>query len=96
MTLDQDSIVPLNTINEMEKSPKFQDPSTGMLTMQYSDPNWTEQQRRQELKPINAPDDLRLRVISSGNLIRTKVWNLVGGLMNGCLLTKLILILMLK
>jgi rhamnosyltransferase len=79
MTLDQDSIVPLNTINEMEKSPKFQDPSTGMLTMQYSDPNWTEHQRRQELKPTNAPDDLRLRVISSGNLIRTKVWNLVGG-----------------
>ncbi|KRM86263.1 glycosyltransferase [Liquorilactobacillus vini] len=79
MTLDQDSIVPLNAINEMEKSPKFQDSSTGILTMQYFDPNWTKQQQQQKLKPIDAPDDLRLRVISSGNLIRTKVWNLVGG-----------------
>lgn len=79
MMLDQDSVVPLNTINEMENSPKFQDLSTGILTMQYCDPNWTKEQQKHELKSVNAPDDLRLRVISSGNLVRVKVWNSVGG-----------------
>ncbi|MFT8606434.1 MAG: glycosyltransferase family 2 protein [Liquorilactobacillus ghanensis] len=79
LTLDQDTAIPADTVAKMRASKKFNDHSTGILAMKYYDPNWKKTQIERVTKKQKEAETLKWRIISSGNLVRTAVWNLVGG-----------------
>lgn len=78
ITLDQDSIVPLDMVSKYTHSKEFNDETTGILALQYLDPTWNEVQRRAKLKS-KLKNTEEIRVIASGNMVRIDAWRKVGG-----------------
>lgn len=81
LTLDQDSLVPKNTISTYLQSKKIRNKTTGIITSRYYDRNWSSSQK----KAIMGTTDGLLKatqkkfVISSGNLVRVSAWKAVSG-----------------
>jgi rhamnosyltransferase len=79
LTLDQDTMIPLDTVKKMQASKKFSDASTAILAMKYYDPDWKSAQIKRVTEKQRENETQKWRIISSGNLVRTDVWNLVDG-----------------
>ncbi|MFT8869625.1 glycosyltransferase, partial [Liquorilactobacillus nagelii] len=79
LTLDQDTMVPFDTVKKMRASKKFKDSSTAILAMKYYDPDWKSAQIKRVTEKQRENETQKWRIISSGNLVRTDVWNLVDG-----------------
>lgn len=78
LTLDQDSVIPANLVEEFRNSKYFIDSNTGIIAAQYDDPNWTETQRSFKLE-TDAMATKKTMVIASGNLVRYEAWVKSGG-----------------
>lgn len=79
LTLDQDTMVPFDTVKKMRASKKFKDSSTAILAMKYYDPSWKPAQIKRATEKQKETETQKWRIISSGNLVRTDIWNLVDG-----------------
>lgn len=79
LTLDQDTMVPFDTVKKMRASKKFKDSSTAILAMKYYDSSWKPAQIKRATEKQKETETQKWRIISSGNLVRTDIWNLVDG-----------------
>lgn len=79
LTLDQDSVIPEDTISEYLRSNKLSDNNTGIVTAKYYDRNWTSVQREALVYAGEQSVIEKKLVISSGNLVRVSAWDKVGG-----------------
>lgn len=72
-------MVPFDTVKKMRASKKFKDSSTAILAMKYYDPSWKPAQIKRATEKQKETETQKWRIISSGNLVRTDIWNLVDG-----------------
>jgi len=79
LTLDQDSVIPVNTVRTYLESKKIEDNTTGIITAKYCDPNWTEEQKNALIDDSIQGVNEKKFVISSGNLVRVSAWKRVHG-----------------
>ncbi|MEE6711920.1 glycosyltransferase [Pediococcus acidilactici] len=79
LTLDQDSLLPDNTMYEFELTGKMNDVDTGIIAASYFDKNWTETQKRALVYQGNESVIEKKFVISSGNLVNVVAWREVRG-----------------
>lgn len=77
LTLDQDSIIPLNMIEAFIKSQKLKN-DTGIITPAYTDENWNGKKKLNK-QANNIVITRKNLVISSGNLVNVKAWETVDG-----------------
>lgn len=78
LTLDQDSILPGDTISKFQKSRAIKKEDTGIIAGQNNDLSWTSAQRDARIKSKTG-EIIRTRAISSGNLVRISAWSRVNG-----------------
>lgn len=78
VTLDQDSIVPKNMVEQYVNSIEYKKDDTGILALQFCDPEWNDSLKKIKLKSFEI-NTLEKRVIASGNLVRIKAWRDVEG-----------------
>lgn len=79
LTLDQDSLIPENTIKAYLDSDLMNDPQNAIITIGYYDRNWTDEQKRSLVYQGSDPYIEKRFVISSGNLVRISAWFRVSG-----------------
>lgn len=79
LTMDQDSILAHNSVQEMLLTKEAGQNTTGILTPRYIDMNWTDSQRKNEDLKISGNVQEMETVISSGNLVSMEAWCAVGG-----------------
>lgn len=79
LTLDQDSLIPRNTIEEYLKTELTIDSSTAIITAIYLDRDWNEKQMKSLVYQGKESIVEKKFVISSGNLVRVSAWATVLG-----------------
>ncbi|MCI1593403.1 glycosyltransferase [Heyndrickxia oleronia] len=79
LTLDQDSIIPKNMMEEYMASGKMLETNTGIITGTYFDRKWTQVQKRHLSYQGNDSFSEKKMVISSGNLVKVSAWEKVSG-----------------
>lgn len=78
LTLDQDTLIPDGMISTYTHTISFESETTGILAAQFIDPSWTEAQRHSQLETGSKVTE-KLRVLSSGNLVKVAAWRACGG-----------------
>lgn len=79
LTLDQDTVVPTNIVDEYIHSKEFHNSETAILSGQYLDDRWSQTVKN---KRLDASQKLAVKVnmvIASGNLVRIAAWKAVDG-----------------
>ncbi|NBA11172.1 glycosyltransferase [Weissella confusa] len=79
LTLDQDSVMPVDAVEKFINSNAFTRKETGLIAAQYDDPNWTEEQRNDKLDNSGRQEIQKKMVIASGNLVKVSAWEKVQG-----------------
>lgn len=79
LTLDQDSLIPLNTVKKFQESQKMKQIDTGIIALSYFDRNWSDEQKKVFKNSDGKNVEEKDFVISSGNLVNVFAWNMVNG-----------------
>lgn len=79
LILDQDSIVPKNTIEVYRKTRQFEFTDTAILAARHIDNNWNDQQKESYFGSLDNKVISVDMVIASGNLVKIEAWKNVGG-----------------
>lgn len=79
LTLDQDSLIPYDTLEKYKNTKKMDRESTAIISAKYFDRNWTDSQKEALVYQGKENVIEKKLVISSGNLVRVLSWKKVDG-----------------
>lgn len=79
LTLDQDSLIPYDTLDKYKNTKKMNCESTAIISAKYFDRNWTDAQKNALVYQGKESVIEKKMVISSGNLVKISAWKKVNG-----------------